>query len=76
LSDLVRELQNSKGGSGTHHGHRDTRWVSQGLNPSYALKLQQPARTDRIREEMRKSPEGFEVIPQQKFEAQIISLAA
>jgi hypothetical protein len=31
------------------------------------LKLQQPARTDRIREKMGKSPEGFEVIPRQKF---------
>jgi hypothetical protein len=40
------------------------------------LKLQQPARTDRIREEYRRSPEGFEVAPQQRMEAQIISLAA
>jgi hypothetical protein len=41
------------------------------------LKLQQPARTDRIREEMR-NPEGLrlDAIPQQKFHAQIISLAA
>jgi hypothetical protein len=42
------------------------------------LKLQQPARTDRIREEMRRGPEGRMVTdePQQKFQAQIISLAA
>jgi hypothetical protein len=41
------------------------------------LKLQQPARTDRIREEMR-HPEGRLITsePQQKFQAQIISLAA
>jgi hypothetical protein len=41
------------------------------------LKLQQPARTERIREQMR-NPEGYEVsaIPKQKFHAQIISLAA
>jgi hypothetical protein len=39
------------------------------------LKLQQPARTDRIREEMR-SPAGLAVIPKQHFHAQIISLAA
>lgn len=40
------------------------------------LKLQQPARTDRIRNEMR-NPEGllFDAIPKQKFHAQIISLA-
>ena len=41
------------------------------------LKLQQPARTGRIREEMRKYPEAFEAQqPQQRMEAQIISLAA
>jgi hypothetical protein len=41
------------------------------------LKLQQPARTDRIREQMR-NPEGMiiDAIPKQKFHAQIISLAA
>jgi hypothetical protein len=41
------------------------------------LKLQQPARTDRIRDQMR-NPEGMliEAIPKQKFHAQIISLAA
>jgi hypothetical protein len=41
------------------------------------LKLQQPARTERIKEMMR-NPEGFEVsaIPKQKFHAQIISLVA
>lgn len=39
------------------------------------LKLQQPARTERIREQMR-NPEGFSSAPQQKFQAQIISLAA
>lgn len=39
------------------------------------LKLQQPARTDRIREDMR-NPEGLIQAPQQKFHAQIISLAA
>jgi hypothetical protein len=39
------------------------------------LKLQQPARTDRIKEQMR-NPEGFTAVPQQKFQAQIISLAA
>lgn len=42
------------------------------------LKLQQPARTDRIREEMRRGSEGRLITdqPQQKFQAQIISLAA
>jgi hypothetical protein len=39
------------------------------------LELQQPARTDRIKEQMR-SPEGYDRQPQQKFQAQIISLAA
>lgn len=39
------------------------------------LELQQPARTDRIKEQMR-SPEGYSTQPQQKFQAQIISLAA
>lgn len=41
------------------------------------LKLQQPARTERIREEMR-HPEGLQLdaVPKQKFHAQIISLAA
>jgi hypothetical protein len=39
------------------------------------LKLQQPARTDRIREDMR-NPEGLIQAPQQNFHAQIISLAA
>jgi hypothetical protein len=39
------------------------------------LKLQQPARTDRLREEMR-SPEGLIAAPQQKFHAQILSLVA
>lgn len=39
------------------------------------LKLQQPARTERIKEEMR-SPEGLVVAPKQNFHAQIISLAA
>lgn len=41
------------------------------------LKLQQPARTERIREELR-HPEGrmFDPKPRQKFHAQIISLAA
>jgi hypothetical protein len=41
------------------------------------LKLQQPARTERIREQMR-NPEGMviDAIPKQKFHAQIISLAA
>ena len=39
------------------------------------LKLQQPARTDRIREQMR-NPIGYDREPQQKFQAQIISLAA
>jgi hypothetical protein len=39
------------------------------------LGLQQPAKTDRIREEMR-NPEGLTVIPKQNFHAQIISLAA
>jgi hypothetical protein len=39
------------------------------------LKLQQPARTDRIRAEMR-NPDGMEAVPQQKFHAQIISLVA
>lgn len=36
------------------------------------LKLQQPAKTERLREQMR-NPEGVSAIPQQKFEAQIIS---
>lgn len=42
------------------------------------LKLQQPARTDRIRAELRRGQEGRMVTdePQQKFHAQIISLAA
>jgi len=41
------------------------------------LKLQDPAKTDRIREEMR-HPEGLliDAVPKQKFHAQIISLAA
>lgn len=39
------------------------------------LELQQPARTDRIKEQMR-NPEGYDRQPQQKFQAQIISLAA
>ena len=39
------------------------------------LKLQQPARTERIKEQMR-HPEGYSTQPQQKFQAQIISLAA
>lgn len=39
------------------------------------LKLQQPARTNRIKEQMR-NPEGYSAQPQQKFQAQIISLAA
>lgn len=40
------------------------------------LKLQQPARTDRVREEYRRHPEAFTATPQQRMEAQIISLAA
>lgn len=39
------------------------------------LELQQPARTDRIKAQMR-NPEGYTTAPQQKFQAQIISLAA
>lgn len=39
------------------------------------LKLQAPARTDRAREAQR-NPEGYETVPVQKFQAQIISLAA
>jgi hypothetical protein len=41
------------------------------------LKLQQPARTDRIREQVR-NPEGstWEAQPQQRMEAQIISMVA
>lgn len=41
------------------------------------LELQQPARTERIREQM-KNPEGYELgaVPKQKFHAQILSLAA
>jgi hypothetical protein len=41
------------------------------------LKLQQPAKTDRLREEMR-SPDGLRcnAIPQQRFQAEIISVAA
>jgi hypothetical protein len=39
------------------------------------LELQQPARTERLKEQMR-SPEGLAVVPQQKFHAQILSLAA
>jgi hypothetical protein len=39
--------------------------------------LQQPARTERIRESMR-NPEGMLIdsIPKQKFHAQILSIAA
>lgn len=37
------------------------------------LKLQQPARTERLKAEMR-SPEGYTAVPQQKFHAQILSL--
>jgi hypothetical protein len=39
------------------------------------LKLQQPARTERLKEEMR-NPEGLITVPKQNFHAQIISLAA
>lgn len=41
------------------------------------LKLQAPARTDRAREAQR-APEGMEIgtVPQQRFQAQIISIAA
>jgi hypothetical protein len=39
------------------------------------LKLQQPARTERLREEMR-NPEGLVSQPQMKFHAQILSIAA
>jgi hypothetical protein len=39
------------------------------------LTLQQPARTERLKEQLR-SPEGLAAVPQQKFHAQILSLAA
>jgi hypothetical protein len=39
------------------------------------LKLQQPGKTGRLREEMR-NPEGLLTIPRQTFHAQVISLAA
>lgn len=39
------------------------------------LKLQQPARTERLKEQLR-SPEGLAAVPQQKFHAQILSIAA
>jgi hypothetical protein len=39
------------------------------------LTLQQPARTERLKEQLR-SPEGLAAIPQQKFHAQILSIAA
>jgi hypothetical protein len=37
LSDRVRRSSTSEGGSETHRGNYDMRWVSQGLNPSYEL---------------------------------------
>jgi hypothetical protein len=39
------------------------------------LTLQQPATTERLKEQLR-SPEGLAAVPQQKFHAQILSLAA
>jgi hypothetical protein len=39
------------------------------------LELQQPARTERLREELR-DPSGLVAAPQMKFHAQILSIAA